>query len=84
MIHKAKDLSSDQRLVVEGLLGRPVGEDEAISVCALMPGSAPAWLKESWESAERLKLDRLSVEEIDAEIEAARKVRRNRQQPVEQ
>ncbi len=84
MIHKAKDLSSDQRLAIEGLLGRSVGEDEAISICALTPDHAPEWLRNSWESAERLGLDRLSMEEIDAEIEAARKDRRKRQQPVEQ
>ena len=36
------------------------------------------------ERAARLKLDRLSMEEIDAEIDAARKARRNRQQPLEQ
>jgi hypothetical protein len=29
-------------------------------------------------------VDRLSLEEIDAEIDAARKARRNRQPPVEQ
>jgi hypothetical protein len=46
--------------------------------------SAPEWLQKSWESAKRLGLDRLSMEEIDAEIDAARKARRNRQQPLEQ
>jgi hypothetical protein len=84
MIHKAKDLSVDQRLTIESLLGRSVGEDEAISIDAIAPSSAPEWLQGSWESAKGLGLDRLSMAEIDAEIEAARKVRRNRQQPVEQ
>ena len=78
MIHKAKDLSLDQKTVVEGLLGRPVGEDEAISVRAIAPSSAPECLQQSWENAARLGLDRLSMEEIDAEIEAARKARRDR------
>jgi hypothetical protein len=80
VIHKAKDLSRDQRTVVEGLLGRPVSEDEAISVRAVALSSAPEWLRKSWESAVRLGLDRLSAEEIDVEIAAARKARRDRQQ----
>ena len=32
MIHKAKDLSPDQRLALESLLGRPVREQEAVSI----------------------------------------------------
>jgi hypothetical protein len=34
MIHKAKDLSPDQKQLIEGLVGRRVLEDEAISVRA--------------------------------------------------
>jgi hypothetical protein len=71
-------------MAVESLLGRSVGEDEGISIRVLAPGSATEWLQESWESAQRLGLDRLSMEEIDAEIEAARKARPERQQPAEQ
>ena len=37
MIHKAKDLSPDQKQLVESLVGRRVLEDEAISVCAFEP-----------------------------------------------
>jgi len=84
MIRKAKDLSPDQKMAIENLLGRPVTEDEAISVRAIASTSAPEWLQNSWESAKRLGLDRLSIEEVDAEINAARKARRNRRQPVEQ
>jgi len=84
MIHKAKDLSPDQKMAIESLLGRSVAEDEAISIRAMMSPSVPEWLQRSWESAKRLRLDRLSVEEIDVEIDAARMARRNRQQPVEQ
>jgi hypothetical protein len=84
MIHKAKDLSPDQKIAIESLLGRSVAEDEAISIRAMASASAPPWLQESWESAKRLGLDQLSTEEIDAEIDAARKARRNRQQPVGQ
>lgn len=84
MIHKAKDLSPDQKMAIESLLGRSIAEDEAISIRALASASAPEWLQQSWESAERLGVDQLSLEEINAEIDAARKARRNRQQPVEQ
>jgi len=84
MIHKAKDLSPDQKMAIESLLGRSLAENEAISIRALASLSAPEWLQESWESAKRLGLDQLSSEEIDAEIAAARKARRSRQQPVEQ
>ena len=89
MIHKAKDLSQDQKIVLESLLGRAVTEDEAIRVDAVPIDeggefanadliSAPEWLQESWENAKRDGLDQLSMEEIDAEIKAARKARRNR------
>lgn len=84
MIHKAKDLSPDQKMAIESLLGRAVAENEAISIRTMASVSAPDWLQESWESAKRLGLDRLSVEEIDSEIAAARQARRNRRQPVEQ
>ena len=35
MLHHVKDLSPEQRLAVEGLLGRSVSEDESVSVKAL-------------------------------------------------
>ncbi len=35
----------------------------------------PEWLQKSWESAKQAGLDQLSMEEIDAEISAARKAR---------
>ncbi len=75
MIHKAKDLSPGQKMAIESLLGRPIAEDEAISIRTLASLSAPEWLQKSWESASRLGLDRLSSEEIDAEIDAARNAR---------
>ena len=37
MICNAKDLSPDQRTVLEGLLGRPILADEAISIRAIEP-----------------------------------------------
>lgn len=84
MITKAKDLSPDQKMTIEGLLGRSVAEDEAVSIRTLASASAPEWLQKSWESAKQLGLEQLSMEEIDAEIDAARKARRDRPQPLEQ
>jgi hypothetical protein len=37
---------------------------------------APDWLRDSWETAKDSVLDRLTTEEIDEEIAAARKSRR--------
>jgi hypothetical protein len=39
MLYHVKDLSPDQRLVVEALLGRPVSEEEAVSVRAVAPAA---------------------------------------------
>jgi len=84
MIHRAKDLSPDQKTAIESLLGRVVAEDEAISLRTVMPASAPEWLQNSWDSAKRLELDGLSMEEIDAEIDAARRARHTRRPAAEQ
>jgi len=37
---------------------------------------APEWLRQSWASARQAGLDQLSMDQIDAEIAAARKARR--------
>jgi hypothetical protein len=78
MIHRAKDLSPDQRLAVESLLGRSVEEDEEIIIRAAGAHAVPEWLRRSWESAQEQRVDRLSADEIDAEIAALRKERRER------
>jgi len=83
MTRKAKDLSPDQRLAIESLLGRSIAENEEITIRTTTSPSTPEWLQSSWESAAEQGLDRLSIEEIDAEIAAARKARRDRR-PVEQ
>lgn len=42
----------------------------------------PGWLQKSWESSKEAGLDRLSADEIEAEIAAARNARReSRPQP---
>jgi hypothetical protein len=83
MTRKAKDLSPDQKLAIESLLGRAIAENEEITIRTTTSPSAPEWLQSSWGSAAEQGLDRLSMEEIDAEIAAARKARRERQ-PAEQ
>jgi hypothetical protein len=47
MIHKAKDLSPDQKTAIESLLGRSVDENEAISIRTLASAPAPEWLQQS-------------------------------------
>ena len=81
MVHKAKDLSPDQRLAIETLLGRAIGEHEEIIIRTAGASSAPEWLKRSWDSAQEQGLDQLSAEEIDNEITAVRKARRERTHP---
>jgi hypothetical protein len=82
MIHKAKDLSPDQKAAIESLLGRVIAENEEISIRSVTLPSAPDWLKESGESARRHGVDQLSMEEIDAEIAATRKARREHASPT--
>jgi hypothetical protein len=76
MTLKVKDLSPDQKMAIESLLGCSIAENEEISICATTSPSVPEWLEASWKSAQAQGLDQLSVEEIDAEIVAARKARR--------
>jgi hypothetical protein len=87
-IRRAKDLSQEQKTAIESLLGRVIKDNEAIIMRTVPVDesgefahtdsvSAPDWLQNSWENAKRLGLDRLSMEEIDTEIKAARRARRN-------
>ncbi len=71
MIHSVKDLSPDQKLAIESLLGRPISEGEQVSVRAL-PAS-PEWLMSIQQDARKKGTDKLTMEEIDAEIAAARR-----------
>jgi hypothetical protein len=82
MIRKAKDLSPDQKAAIESLLGHVVAEDEAISIRTVSSASIPEWLQASWDSAQQRELDRLSMAEIEAEIDSARNARRAHRQPV--
>ncbi|HUY12921.1 MAG TPA: hypothetical protein VMX16_04715 [Terriglobia bacterium] len=53
MIHKAKDLSPEQKMAIESLLGRHVLDDEAISVRAIEPPALSDQQKN--DLAERLR-----------------------------
>ena len=79
MIRDAKDLSPDQKTAIEGLLGRAISENERMGVRTLTQPRAPEGLRKSWESAEHLGLQGISVEDIDAEISSARRARRQQQ-----
>ena len=76
MIRSAKDLSKDQKSAIESLLGRAISENEQVSIRAISPDAVPEWLQSFWQSASELDLDRLSMDDIDAEIAAARHDRR--------
>ena len=39
MLHEVKDLSPEQRRTVENLLGRPVAEDESVSIKGVRPSA---------------------------------------------
>ena len=64
MIHKAKDLSPEQKVAVESLLGRRVLEEEAVSVRAFEPPALSDRRRQ--EIAESLK-------QYFAEVDASRK-----------
>ncbi len=80
---KAKDLSPEQKIAIEGLLGRAIAEDEAVSVRSTAAASTPEWLQASWDSAKRLGVDQLSEQEIEAEIRDARRASIGGAQPAE-
>lgn len=59
--------------------GRPVAADLLAALrspSAQDAAEAPAWLQESWANARSGGLDSLTMDEIDAEIAAARAARR--------
>jgi len=78
MIHSVKDLSPDQKLAIENLLGHPVAENEQISIRTLSEPHAADWLRSIQQDARKNGLDRMTLEEIDAEIAATRRDRRER------
>jgi hypothetical protein len=76
MIHSVKDLSPDQKVVIESLLGRPISEGDQVSV-RTVPASRK-WLASIQQDSRKKDTDKLTMEETDAEIAAARRERRQR------
>ena len=74
MIHSVKDLSPDQKLAIESLLGRPISEGEQVNL-RTVPAS-PEWLMSIQQDSRQKGTDKLTMEEIDEEIAAARRERR--------
>jgi hypothetical protein len=67
MMHHVKDLSPEQRVAIESLLGRSVSEDEAVSIKALNPSAiVPSRLTEEERKAALEKLD-LYFARVDAQ-----------------
>jgi hypothetical protein len=80
MIPLAKDLSTEQKLAIEGLLGRSLSEDDKVSMRTLPVSPPPEWLQDIQQEARRNGLDALTMQEIAAGIAAARRDRRERSQ----
>jgi hypothetical protein len=78
MIHSVRDLSPDQKSAIESLLGHAVSEHEQISIRTLPASDAPDWLKSIQQDAKQAGLDKMTMEEIDAEITAVRRERNQR------
>jgi hypothetical protein len=78
MIHSVKDLSPDQKLAIESLLGRPILDGEQVSV-RTVPAS-PEWLTAIQRDAKGKGADKLTPEEINEEIASARGARRSRRE----
>ena len=58
MVHHVKDLSPEQRRTVETLLGRPVTEDESVSIKGIRPSAIippRLSLEERQEAIEKLR-----------------------------
>ena len=63
----------DELVLVLGAKAKTHGlSAERYAQCILEHDLMPGWLQKSWDSAKQTGLDRLSIDEIDAEIAAAR------------
>ena len=80
MVHHVKDLSSDQRLALESLLGRSLREDESVTIRpALVLKGAPSGearariAREYLDNLDELarRVEHVEEEEIDAIIDEA-------------
>jgi plasmid stability protein len=70
------DLPDEQTLVLKAKAKAQGVSTEQYARQVLEQDLAPDWLRESWETAKQTGVNQLSMDEIDAEINAARKARR--------
>ena len=76
------DLPDEQTLVLKARAKAQGVSTEQYARQVLEQDLVPDWLRESWESAGQTGVNQLSMDEIDAEIAAARRARReSRPQP---
>ena len=78
MICSVRDLSADQKSAIESLLGHAVSENDRISILPFSASTAPEWLESIQQDARQAGLDKMTIEEIDAEIAATRLERSRR------
>jgi hypothetical protein len=70
------DLSDEQRVVLAAKARAQGLSAEEYARLVLEHDLVPDWLQKSWESSRQAGLNQLSEDEIDSEIAAARKARR--------
>ena len=67
MLHHVRDLSPDQKRAIENLLGRPVSEDESVSIKGIRPSAIiPSQLSPEQRKEALEKLDRYFAK-VDAQ-----------------
>jgi hypothetical protein len=67
MLHHVKDLSPEHRRAVENLLGRPVAEDEAVSIKGIRPSAILPSRLSSEERREALERITRYFAKVDAQ-----------------
>jgi hypothetical protein len=72
--HGAREWKKIVRKIVSGK--KRIHGYGCVTIRTSISSSAPDWLQASWKSAKEQGLDHLSAEEIEAEIAAVRKARR--------
>lgn len=59
MLHRVKDLSPEQKLAIEALLGRAISDEEAVSVRAVLPATiVPSQFSQQERSAALRQIDK--------------------------
>lgn len=69
MVHHVKDLSSEERRAVERLIGRPVAEDERVSIKSVRPSA----IVDTELSPEEQRVALARLDRYFAKVDAQRK-----------